>query len=186
MTIREFIEKYKSSKVQNSKANPNAVSEYLRKELEIKTYIPFKTKRQIAEMIVAQYTKEVDGIKKHDSISAYVGFVAASIAVHTNLQFGEDPIEDYDLLAESGLLPQIIAGFQESYNETDILLKMALASELEDNNINVSVGHVLNKVSNALDVISNKIKDLNLETLLGSDVKKENLAKLNSFLNIIK
>ena len=186
MTIREFIEKYKNAKVQNSKLYPDAVKEYLRKELEIKTYIPFRTKREIAELIVETYTEEVDGIKKHDSISAYVGLVAASIEAHTNLRFGDDPISDYDLLAESGLLPQIITEFQESYNETDILLKMALASELEDNNINVLVGRCLDKVSKTLDVVGDKLRDLDLKTLLGSDIKPEDLAKLISFLDKIK
>ena len=183
MTIREFVEAYKAKKFMNTQKGVEERTEWIRQELEIQTYIPFKTKREIAEMIVAAYTKEIDGVKKHDSISAYVGLVTASIAVHTNLQFGEDPIEDYDVLAENGLLTQIVALFQESHSEIDILLKMALAAELEDNNIHVSVGHVLNKVSKVLDVISNKIENLDLQNLLGMDINKEDLAKLSGFLN---
>lgn len=186
MTIKEFIENYKNKRFMNTKQGVDERSEWIRKELEIRTYIPFREKREIAEMIVSTYTKEVDGIKRHDSIDAYVGFVTATIIAHTNLKFGDDPVADYDLLAESGLLPQIITEFQESYNETDILLKMALASELEDNNINVSVGHVLNKVSKLLDVIGSKIENLDLSAFLGSDIKKEDLAKLSGFLNKIK
>lgn len=186
MTIREFVEAYKAKKFMNTKQGVDERAEWIKKELEVKEYIPFREKREIAEMIVAAYTNEVDGIKKHDSISAYVGFVAASISAHTNLRFGDDPIADYDLLAESGLLPQIVAMFQESHNEIDILLKMALASELEDNNINVSVGHVLNKVSKLLDVIGSKIEGFDLQNLLGMDINKEDLAKLSGFLNKIK
>ena len=122
MTIREFVEAYKAKKFMNTKQGVDERAEWIKKELEVKEYIPFREKREIAEMIVAAYTNEVDGIKKHDSISAYVGFVAASISAHTNLRFGDDPIADYDLLAESGLLPQIVAMFQESHNEIDILL----------------------------------------------------------------
>ena len=144
MKINEFIEKFKNAKVQNTKVNPNAVSEYLQKELEIKSYIPFRDKRKIAEMIVEQNIDEKDGIKKYDSINAYIGLVASAISTHTNLEFGADPVADYDLLAESGLLPKIISEFQQDDNECDVVLKMALAMELEDNNVNDGILFVYN------------------------------------------
>lgn len=190
MKINEFIENYKNAKVLNTKINPNAVSEYLRKELAIKTYIPFKEKRKIAEMIVAQNIKEVDGIKKYDSIDGYVALIVASIMAHTNLQFSTDPVADYDLLAESGLLPQIIAEFQGSHDEIDIVLKMALAMELEDNNVNALVGRFLNKISGVLDVVlevvKDKFEDFDLSDVLGSDFKEEDIAQLKGFLDKMK
>ena len=51
-TVKDFIEKFKNSKVANSKIAPNAISDYLYRELEIKTYIPFREKRAIVEKIV--------------------------------------------------------------------------------------------------------------------------------------
>ena len=190
MKIAEFVENFKTARIQNSKVNPNAVSEYMAKELVIKKYIPFREKRQIAEMIVEQYTEEVNGIKKHDSIGAYVGFVAAMISAHTALEFSADPVTDYDLLSESGLLPQIVSEFQESYNECDIVLKMALAMELEDNNVNVLVGHFLNRILGMLDGVSEALKDklekLDLKDIFGADIKQEDLAKLNSLLDKLK
>lgn len=189
MKINEFVEKFKTARVQNSKINPNAVSEYLQRELNIKTYIPFNTKRKIAEMIVEQYTKEVDGIKKHDNISAYVGFVTAMISAHTTLEFGQDPVADYDLLSESGLLPQIVAEFQESYNECDVVLKMALAMKLEDNNINVLIGHfldnILKKLDGVSDVLKGRLDNFDLKDILG-DFNQEDLNELSSFLDKLK
>ena len=85
MNIKEFVEDYKAKKFMHTKQGVDERIEYLRKEIEIKTYIPFIEKRQIAEMIVDQYTTEIDGVKKYDSISAYVGFVTAMISAHTNL-----------------------------------------------------------------------------------------------------
>lgn len=188
MKIKEFIEKYKNSKVQNTKIT-NAVSEYLRKELEIKDYIPFSTKRDIAETIVEKNISEVDGFKKYDSVGAYISLIMDSIVLHTNLEV-EDQIVDYDLLAESGLLPQILALFQGSYDELGTILKMVVAMELEDNNVNVSVGRFLNKISGALDgvleILHQKLDGFDIQKALGVDFNDEDLTKLFGFLNKIQ
>lgn len=190
MKINEFIENYKAKRFMVTKQGVDERSEWLRKELSIKNYIPFKEKRQIAETIVAHNIKEVDGIKKYDDIGSYVSLVVSSIMAHTNLEFGDDPIVDYDLLAENGLLTQIIAEFQGSHEEIGILLKMAIASELEDNNVNALVGRFLNKVSGMLDIIvevaKDKFESFDLNDVLGADFKKEDLAQLMGFLDKLK
>lgn len=189
MTIQEFIEGFKNDKVINTQIKPNAVAEYLKEKLEIKTYLPFRTKRALVETVVAQNIEWVDGVKKIDSINEYVGFIVAVLSAHTNLSFSDDPVIDYDLLAESGLLPQIIAEFQESYSECDILLKMARASELEDNNINAIaarfVESILQRIDNIGEVLKDKLGDFDLKEILGADFKQEDLAKLTGFLNTI-
>lgn len=187
MKVQKFVNDFIEKKITNTKIAPDAVSEYLKKELEIKTYIPFRTKRQIVEMVVSQNTDWVDGIKKYDSINAYIGFVVAMISAHTSLQFSDDPVADYDLLAENGLLPQIIAEFKESYDECDILLKMALAMELEDNNINVLFGKFLNSILQRVDSIvelaKNTFGNIDIKDVLGKVFKEEDLAELKGFLD---
>lgn len=186
-SIREFCDAYKAKRFMNTKQGADERIEWIKNELEIKPYIPFREKRRIAEMIVAQNIKEVDGIKKYDSIDGYVSLIVASITAHTNLEWSTDPVADYDLLAESGLLPQIIAEFQGSHDEIDIILKMALAMELEDNSVNALVGRFLNKISGMLDgvveVAKDKLESFYLKDVLGDDFKKEDLAKLSSFLD---
>ena len=190
MTIKAFVDAFNAKKFMNTKQGVDEKSEWIRKELEIKPYIPFRKKRQIAEMVVNHNIKEVDGIKKYDSIDGYVSLIVASIAAHTTLQFGDDPVADYDVLAESGLLPQIIAEFQGSHDEIDIVLKMALAMELEDNNVSVLIGRFLNKILGMLDGVGDALREkldgFDLQNLLGADFKKEDLAKLSSFLDKIK
>ena len=189
MKIREFCDAYKAKRFMNTKQGVDERVEWIRNELEVKTYIPFREKRKIAEMIVAQNIKEVDGIKKYDSIDGYVALIVASIMAHTSLQFSADPVADYDLLAESGLLPQIIAEFQGSHDEIDIILKMALAMELEDNNVNVLVGRFLNGILEKLDgfseALKGKFENFDLKDVLG-DFKEEDLAQLKGFLDKMK
>ncbi len=190
MKIIEFVENFKNAKVQNTKINDHAVSDYLKKELEIKTYLPFRLKRQIVETVVNQNIEWVDGIKKNDAINQYISFVVAMIGAHTSLEFSDDPVEDYDILAESGLLPLIIAEFEPSYNECDVLLKLALAMELEDNNTNVLIGRFLNDLSQNIDDISealkNQLGNRKISDILGDIFKKEDLAKLSGFLDKLK
>lgn len=187
MKVLDFVNEFKENKIQNTKINEHAISDYIKNTLDVKTYIPFITKRAIVEEVVMQNTKEVDGIKKNDSINQYISFVCVMLKSHTNLEFSEDPVADYDLLAESGLLPLIIAEFKASYDECDILLKMALASELENNNINVIVGRFLNGILNKLDDFSSALKDkfgdIDINNFLGANFNDEDLAKLSGFLN---
>ena len=178
-TIKEFVESYKNKRFMSTQGGATEKSEWFRKELEIKQYIPFREKRQIAELVVSQNISVVDGIKKYDSINGYVGLIVASIAAHTNLVWSEDPVADYDLLAESNLLPQIIAEFQGSHEEIDIVLKMALAMELEDNNIGVTIGRFLNGILGA-------VKGFDAKSLLGMDITEENIAALSGFLDKVK
>ena len=183
MLVTEFIKNFTEKKISNTKIEPEAVQKYLRKELNIKTYIPFEEKRKIADIMVDKYMTEENGIKKYDNISSYVGFVSAMIMAHTDLEFSEYPITDYDLLAESGLLSCIISEFQESYNECYTILKMAIDMELEDNHVGALIGKFL-------DIILKKMEGLmegfDVTKLLGEDITVENLATISGFLDKLK
>lgn len=187
MTIQEFVKTFIEKKITNNKINEHAVSDYLHKELEIKTYVSFRIKREVAEMVVSQNTTMENGVKKNDSINQYVAFVIAMVVLHTNLEASADPVEDYDALAESGLLPQIVAEFQESYNECEVVLKMALAMELEDNGVNMLVGKFLNGISHKLDefgdVLKNRFENIDIKDVFDGNFNNEDLTKLKGFLD---
>ena len=190
ITIKEFVENYKTKRFMNTKQGVDERVEWIKKELEIKPYVSFREKRKIAEMVVAKNIAEVDGIKKYDSIDGYISFIVTSIMAHTNLEWSDDPVADYDLLAESGLLPQIIAQFQGSHDEIDLLRKMALEMELEDNQTNAFVGRFLNGVSGMLDelrkIARDKLESVDLKNILGADFNEEDIAQLMSTLNKMK
>jgi hypothetical protein len=190
MTIKEFCEAYKAKRFMMTQNGVNEKSEWVRKELDIKPYIPFREKRQIAEMIVAKNIKEVDGVKRYNSIDGYVSLIISSLAAHTSLQFGDDPVADYDMLAENNVLMDILAEFDGSHKEIEILLNMALDMEMEDNDIGVMIGRFLNKISGMLDnvggVLKDKLDSFDLSNVLGVDFKEEDLAKLSGFLDKLK
>ena len=176
MLIKEFVEDFKSKNIMNTRADGSAVAHYVKDTLEINTYVPFREKRAIVEMIVEKNLQEVDGIKKIDAMDEYIAFVMSMITAHTNLQCGEDPVADYDLLMESGLLPVVIETFKSDYNECEILLKFARTSELEDNHVGVLVGKFLDRIAKMLGNVTDKfdIKDI---------ISENDLAKLSSFLD---
>jgi hypothetical protein len=183
MTIKEFVDAYKAKTFMNTPQGLSEKAEWLRGELGIKDYVPFNVKREIAETIVHSNIKVVDGIKKYNSIDGYVSLIVSSIIVHTNLKFSENPVGDYDTLAESGLLPQIIAQFQGSHDEIDLLRKMVLEMELEDNQPGALIGRfldsILQKLDGAAGVLNGIIGNLDLEKMFS----EENVAKIVGFLN---
>ena len=183
MKIAEFCDAYKAKNFMNTKQGVEERVEWIKKEAGVKEYVPFMAKREIAEAVVEKNIEVVDGIKKYDAIGAYIGFVVASIMAHTSLEFSSNPTDDYDLLAESGILPQIVAMFQESHNEIDIIMKMRLASELEDNNTNVLIGRfldaVLKKVEGLSGALNGTIGNLDLKNMFN----EENVAKIVGLLN---
>ena len=187
MLISEFVKLYKDKKIANTKIAPDAVGNFIKENVNITKYIPFVVKRDLAELIVQQCTEEVDGVKEHDAIESYMRFVVAMIETHTDLGFSDDPVTDYDLLAEAGLLMPVIDMFRADYDESNTVLKMALAAELESNNIKTQVGKFLNGILNKLDglgeMIKSRVENLDLNKALGGDFNEEDLAKLGDLLN---
>ena len=183
MKIQTFVDAYKAKKFMNLKTGVDERTEWIKKELEIKEYIPFNQKRKIAEMIVQNNIQIVDGIKKYDSINAYIGLTISTIAAYTNLSFGNNPVTDYDLLAECGLLPQIMAILHEGYDEIGCLLKMAAEMELESNSVSALIGKFLDGILNKLD---NLIGGFDIKQLIGDEFTEENLTALNSLLDKLK
>lgn len=188
MEIVAFVQEFKDKKITNSKIAPDAIGNFIKEKIEITPYLPFRAKRELAELVVKQSTPEVGGIKRHDAIESYMRFVIGTIETHTDLKFNiDDPVADYDLLAESGLLMPIISTFQADYDECNAVLKMALDAELEDNNLNVQIGKFLNGILAKLDGVGDALKGMlegiDLGQILGGNFNQEDLTKLKSFVD---
>ena len=188
MKVNQFIDDMKKKKIQATAINPNAVSDYIRKTLEIKEYIPFEDKKKIAEMIIKTNMTEENGIKKINSAGQFVSFITAMLVIHTNLEIdAENPIEDYDLICEAGLLEPIVAEFQKDYSECEVILKMTAADELADNNLSSVVAKFLGGISDMIGGFGNKlggiVENIDIGSLLGGKFDTNDLAKLKGFLD---
>lgn len=172
MKIAEFIQNFIDKKIMNTKVAPDAVQQYLAKELEIKKYIPFADKRELcAKVIDACCTKE-GGLIKVDSVSRYIVFTISVISAYTTLEFssGEehDSLDEYDMLCEAGLLNPILALIGEEYAACNNMLNMMMEDVIANNNtVEAVVGHALGKVFDSLDdligAFADKVEEMELD-----------------------
>lgn len=187
INVKELVQEFKDKKIQNNKAMPTGIEDFINSKLEIKPYIPFTDKRKIAEMVVGQNTIEEYNIKKIDSTSEFIGFIIAMLAAHTNLSFGPNAIEDYDALSESGILEYILATFKKDFNECKTVLQMVRNDILADNNLNIVVAKFLDGVSEKLDGLGDTIKGIvekiDLDKLIGLGLNEREMNGLKKLLN---
>lgn len=174
MKVNEFIKGFNENKVMNTKVNPNAVSEYIKKELEVKDYVPFVEKRELcAQVLNACNTKDNNGLIKVDSVSRYIIFTLSIISKYTNLEFssGEDEVDsldEYDMLCQNNLLNPILDIIGAEYTTCNNMLNMMMDDIVSNNNtIENVVGTVLSKLGDSvdgfIDVLSDKVESMNLD-----------------------
>ena len=175
MKIAEFIENFKSKKVMNTHINSNAVSEYIKKELEVKTYLPFAAKRELCERVLnACNTRSDGGLVKVDSVSRYIIFTLTIISTYTNIEFssGEDAefdsLDEYDMLCENHLLNPILEVIGEEYAACNNMLNMMMADiEANNNTVEAVLDYNLSKIVGSIDKLigafSEKVEEMDLD-----------------------
>ena len=174
MKIVEFIEKFKSAKVENTKMIPDAVAKYIKKELEVKDYVPFAEKRELcANVLNACNTKEDNGLVRIDSVSRYIIFTLSIISAYTNLEFssGEDEIDsldEYDMLCQVNLLNPILDVIGAEYATCNNMLNMMMDDIIANNNtVENVIGAILGKLGDSVDelisVFADKVESMELD-----------------------
>lgn len=175
MKITEFVQNFNSKKITNTKLAPNAVQEYIAKELEVKKYIPFVDKRALCESVLETCcTKDDNGLVKVDSVTRYILFTISVITKYTNLEFSSgkddeyDSLDEYDILCESGLLNPILAVIGEEYAACNNMLNMMMDDIIANNNtVEAVTGHALSKITDSVDelinVFADKVEEMELD-----------------------
>ena len=180
ITVKNFVDAYKAKNFMNTKQGIEERIEWLRKELGIKSYLPFAEKRELcASVLDASCTKE-DGLVKVDSVSRYIIFTISVISKYTQLEFnsGEeyDSLDEYDMLCESRLLNPILEMIGDEYAACNNMLNMMLEDIIANNNtVEAVLGHTLGNVSDSLDglieVFAEKVENMELD-LSQIDIEK--------------
>ena len=169
--VKDFVNEVKAKKVKNTQYNPHEVEDFIREQLNIKTYVPFAEKRELCKTVLDASCTRNGGIVEVDSVSRYILFTIAIISKYTNLEFssGEnDSINEYDILCQNDLLNPILGVIGNEYAVCNNILNMMMA-DIDANNNNVVM--VLNKAIMGLlgilddlkDVLADKIEQLNLD-----------------------
>ena len=191
MTINDFIKGFKEKKIMNTKVAPDAVSEYLKKELEIKDYVPFVEKQSIAQIVLESCARIDSNVVVIDSIQKYIIFTITILSTYTNLEFegDETDLNAYDMLCsyqiDNGtLLDAIIKTFEKEYSRCNDILNMMTADLLAENNIEKQIGKFLTKLSDKVDVLGDSIIDK-----IGNfdmDLNQLDIDKLTNIISKIK
>ena len=174
MKILDFINGFKEKKVMNTQINPNAIGEYIKKELEVKAYVPFAAKRELCERVLnACNTRSDGGLVKVDSVSRYIIFTLTVISAYTNIEFSAgdaefDSLDEYDMLCENYLLNPILEVIGEEYTACNNMLNMMMADiEANNNTVEAVLDYNLSKIADSvgglLDVLAEKVEEMDLD-----------------------
>ena len=150
MKVNEFVEYMKKNT--NKTTREDQVLSMVKKQLEAKSYISIKEKRNLIDKIIDECILYEDGIYKFDAISKYVYFTMYTIAAYTSLELSDDIEKDFDVLSESQLLPVVLSTIQNEYDDVNILLQMQCDSLLENNSVDAQVGKLIDR---AIDLVGN-------------------------------
>jgi hypothetical protein len=175
MMIKEFCENYKSQRFMVTKNGTEERIEWIKKQLEVKNYLPFADKRELCKMVLdACCTKDESGLVKVDSVSRYILFTISVLSRYTNLEFSSDldaeydSLDEYDMLCEANVLNIILAVLGDEYASCNNMLNMMLDDIIANNNTTEAVlGHALGKVSDSLDdlisALAEKVEKMELD-----------------------
>ena len=187
MKINEFIKLVKEAKLPDS---PNAVSGFIRKNLEIKNYIPFAEKRELCEKVLNTCNKKDrnSGLVKVDSVSRYIIFTISIISKYTNLEFssgedGIDSLDEYDMLCQANLFNPILDAIGNEYITCNNILNMMMDDIISNNNtvenvIGVVLDNIGDSVDNLITVFADKVESMEL------DLNQLDIDKFSGLINM--
>lgn len=157
MTIKDFVAKATAKGFMPATVNDQ--NEKLKKELEVKSYLGIKEKKDLVESIIDDTIIYSNGLYKFNGIDQYVTYNMKCIEAYTNLELSDDIEEDYDELCRSGLLNKILRTFDEEYQSVLSLLQMQCDYILMDNSVTAQINVLLNAITVAINKMSDSASD---------------------------
>jgi hypothetical protein len=172
ISVKDFVNEFVEKKIMNNKINDHAVEDFIRSKLAFVDYLPFVEKREMCETVLEASCTKNGAIIEVDSVSRYILFTISVLSKYTNLTFentdGEDAIDQYDMLCQSGLLNYILGAITGEYEVCNNILNMMMA-DIDANNNNVAavfdkaLQNVLGSVDKLVGALANKVEDWELD-----------------------
>lgn len=159
MKIEKFVEIMEANKGKiYSKTNANAMSNFIKKTLEVKEYLPLQEKKDLISKIIDTSIIYENSMYKFDEIDKYVHLVMFSIAAYTNVELSDDVENDYDELCKNGLLDTVVDTFRGEYQSVMMLLNMQCNYILADNALGAKLGAFVEGLSKNIDSLAGVLK----------------------------
>lgn len=187
MKILEFIQAVNNNKAKlYNKADKNALQNFIKQTLNIKSYISIKEKKQLVEDIVSETIIYENGLLKFNGIDQYIVYAMKCIEAYTDLELSDDIENDYDELSKVGLLEPITSTFAEEYKTVLTLLQMQCDYILMDNSISSKVGVFLTRLSSIIDKLANSLTNsVDNFDISKLNIDKKDIEKITEFLQIV-
>lgn len=187
MKILEFIQVVNNNKAKlYNKADKNALQNFIKQTLNIKSYISIKEKKQLVEDIVSETIIYENGLLKFNGIDQYIVYAMKCIEAYTDLELSNDIEDDYDELSKTGLLEAITSTFAEEYKTVLTLLQMQCDYILMDNSISSKVGVFLTRLSSIIDKLANSLTNsVDNFDISKLNIDKKDIEKITEFLQIV-
>lgn len=158
----------------------------IEKELQIKKYLPVLKKKEFVMNIISECTDDIDDFITVDRFRMNICFCMYALSAYTNLEIAnnfDELIVQYDKLCESGILAVIIQLIKNDYDMLHTILDNELYGLLIQNSIDAQVVKVANKINKAIDMLVNKIDDVNINDFLPEGI---NLNDIVEKINLLK
>lgn len=171
MKVQEFIE-YMGKNVSRTMKEEQILST-VKKQLEVKSYLPIKEKKELVDKIIYKSVYFENGNYRIDAIDCYMYFIMYTIDTYTNLEI--DNVEQcHDALAESALMPVIIASLGQEYNDINTFLNMKRDEILERNSLEMQVGNFLDTILEKIDGFTGVFDDI----FASLNIDKDDISKV--------
>lgn len=167
MKIEEFIKKHRVYEKGKFK------EEDIRKELEIKTYLPIGYKINIIDkMADTLIVKNAEGYSTYDSVARYIIFTTTVLKLYTNLEFSIDSMtadidskvdltvlcDQYDQVMANGWLFPILELIGGDYKDFNSLLNMKWDEQINQLNSSEAIlNRTLSAMQYAVETASAKV-----------------------------
>lgn len=184
MKTNEFVQKVNENKTKlYNKADKNALSNFIKQTLNVKSYLSIKEKKELIEDIVSETIIYENGLLKFNGVDQYIVYTMKCIEAYTDLELSDDIDDDYDELSKARLLEVITSTFEEEYQIVLTLLQMQCDYILMDNSITSKVGIFLTHLSSTIDKLSDSVKDFDINKL---NIDKEDIEKIAELLQTVR
>lgn len=148
MKIEELVETVKKNKNKSLKSIINT-----------KSYLPYTAKVDLVQDILSKCSTDYNGLTEINELDLYLVFNCDVIAAYTDIEFGILYWEDYDKLAESGLLDGVIETFADEYEVVMSLLRTERKHILSKNSIEYQTAGLVRKIEDSIDELCKSLTD---------------------------